>query len=162
MTSETGPGRAYLDRLLQAFEGEIKGETYFADLAPHFDEPGTDTKLALLSQLERRTAETLRPLIERHGLPARDETTLRPLTAPMVADHGAETWTGYMARMVKDFSHYVDEFRALEAKGPAEDRPALARLTRHEECIIEFAQAELAGEPDSTAPIREYLEARDV
>jgi hypothetical protein len=159
MANEAQPERAYLDRLLQAFEGEIKGETYFADLAPHFDEPGTAGKLALLSRLERCTAETLRPLIERHGLPVRDEATLRPQAAPMVADHGAESWTGYMARMVKDFSPYVNEFCALETKGPAEDRAALARLTRHEECIIEFAQAELAGEPDATAPIREYLEA---
>ncbi len=159
MADETKPNRAYLDRLLQAFEGEIRGETYFADLAPHFDEPGTGGKLALLSQLERRTAETLRPLIERHGLPVRDENALRPQAAPMVADHGAESWTGYMTRMIKDFSPYVDEFQALEAKGPSEDRPALARLTRHEECIIEFAKAELAGEPDSTAPIRKYLEA---
>ena len=154
-------GKSYEQRLLEAFEGEIKGETYFADLAPHFDEPGTDGKLALLSRLERRTAETLRPLIERHGLPVRDEAMLQPQAAPMVAGHGAESWTGYMARMVKDFSPYVDEFRALEAKGPAEDRAALARLTRHEECIIEFAQAELAGDPDSTAPIREYLDADD-
>jgi len=162
MADETKPDSAYLDRLLQAFEGEIKGETYFADLAPYFDEPGADGKLALLSQLERRTAETLRPLIERHGLPVRDEATLRPQTAPMVVDHGAESWIGYMARMIKDFSPYVDEFQALEMKGPTKDRPALARLARHEVCIIEFAKAELAGDPDSTAPIREYLEAEEV
>lgn len=159
MADQTKPERAYLERLLQAFEGEITGETYFADLAPHFDEPGSHAKLAMLSRLERRTAETLRPLIERHGLPVRDEAALRPLAAAWVADHGAESWAGYMARMIEDFSPYVDEFRALETKAPAEDGPALARLTRHEECIIEFATAELAGEPDSTAPIREFLEA---
>ena len=158
MAEDSKPDGGWLDRLLRAFEEEIVGETYYADLVGHFDEPGAGEKLALLSQIERRTAEVLRPLIERHGLVARDEAALKALAAPKVAEHGAGSWTAYMTRMVRDFPAYVAEFEGLEENAPEADRAALALLTRHEVAAIEFAELELAGDPDSLAPIREYLE----
>ncbi len=152
-------GKSYEERLLQAYEEEIVGEAYYAGLATHFDEPGAGEKLALLAQIERQTAALLRPLIERHGLPARDEAALEPLAQPLVAEDGASNWAGYMARMVRVLPGYIADFKALETEGPEEDRPALALLTRHEVAAIEFAEKELAGDPDSLAPIRDYLEA---
>lgn len=41
---------------------------------------------------------------------------------------------------------------------PAADLPALKRLTCHEVVTIDFANEEIAGDPDSLASIREYLD----
>ena len=53
---------------------------------------------------------------------------------------------------------YVEMFEALERMAPADDRPALEVLTRHEVVAIDFAERELAGDADSVAPLRAYLD----
>jgi len=40
---------------------------------------------------------------------------------------------------------------------PIEDLTALSVLTDHEIAVIDFAKRELAGDPDSTAPLYLYL-----
>jgi dimethylamine/trimethylamine dehydrogenase len=158
MTDGTRPKQTYLDRLLRAFEEEIGGEAYYAGLAAHFDEPGAGEKLDLLAQIERRTAEILHPLIERYGLVARDDATIKALGAAKVAEHGAGSWSDYMTWMVRGLPVFVSEFEELEDGAPEADRAALALLTRHEVAAIEFAERELGGDPDAVAPIRAYLE----
>jgi hypothetical protein len=41
---------------------------------------------------------------------------------------------------------------------PEGDLYALNTLTAHEVVAIEFAEKELAGDPDSVAPLRRYLQ----
>ncbi|MCP4390891.1 MAG: hypothetical protein GY802_21525, partial [Gammaproteobacteria bacterium] len=53
---------------------------------------------------------------------------------------------------------YLDDFKALEQMAPAEDLPALERLTEHEVVVIDFAKKELAGDADSLAALLQYLE----
>ncbi len=53
---------------------------------------------------------------------------------------------------------YLDEFEALERLAPDDDMPALKLLTHHEVVAIDFADKEIAGDPDSLASIREYLD----
>ena len=43
-------------------------------------------------------------------------------------------------------------------RSPEDDMPALKRLTQHEVVAIDFANKEVAGDPDSLASIREYLD----
>ena len=52
---------------------------------------------------------------------------------------------------------YIDDFERLERMAPEEDIPALKILTEHEVVAIEFANREIAGDPDSVAPLRRYL-----
>ena len=59
--------------------------------------------------------------------------------------------------MVERYPGYLDEFKDLEAMAPAEDLPALQKLTEHEVIVIEFAQRELQGCADSTLPLLKYL-----
>ncbi|MCP4301396.1 MAG: hypothetical protein GY783_12480, partial [Gammaproteobacteria bacterium] len=74
-----------------------------------------------------------------------------------VADHQHYSWHEFMTYIVDRYPGYLDDFKALEGMAPPEDLPALERLTEHEVVVIEFAQKELAGEPDSTAPLLSYL-----
>jgi len=40
---------------------------------------------------------------------------------------------------------------------PVADLPALETLTEHEVAVIDFAKLEIAGDPNSTAPLLQYL-----
>jgi dimethylamine/trimethylamine dehydrogenase len=60
--------------------------------------------------------------------------------------------------MAGRYPAYLDEFEALERLAPEDDMPALKLLTHHEVVAIDFADKEIAGDPDSLASIREYLD----
>lgn len=156
--TETDRLDTYRKTLLDYYEEEIMGEAYFDALAEHFDGEGERDKLRLLARVERRAAEVVAPLLHKHGLKARDEPVLKLLGEADVATHQDYGWQELMAYMVERFPGYIDEFEALERLAPEADLPALKLLTRHEVVTIEFAGKEVAGEADSTAPLRRYLE----
>lgn len=156
--TETSRLDRYRKTLLVYYEEEIMGEAYFNALAEHFDGEGERDKLRLLARVERRAADVVQPLLHEHGLTARDEAVLESLGEADVAAHQDYDWHELMAYMVARFPGYVDDFEALERLAPEADRPALKLLTRHEVAAIEFAGRELAGDADSAAPLRRYLE----
>ena len=147
----------YLETLLRYYEEEIMGEAYFRGLADHIGGPRERDKLALLAAVERRAAEAVQPLLQKHGLRSREESLLKSLGLADVERHRHFSWGELMAHMAESYPAYIDEFEALERLAPEADRPALERLTQHEVVTIEFAEKEIAGEPDSLTPLRAYL-----
>jgi dimethylamine/trimethylamine dehydrogenase len=148
----------YLETLLQYYEEEVMGEAYFYGLADHIGGAVEREKLALLAEVERRAADMVRPLLKKHGLVARDESVLKALGEADVERHRHYSWMELMAYMAGRYPAYLDEFEALERLAPEDDRPALKLLTDHEVVAIDFANKEIAGDPDSLASIREYLD----
>lgn len=147
----------YRETLLLYYEEEVMGEAYFAELSKHFDEPGAAAKLRLLAAVEGRAALAVQPLLARHGLVPRDPAVLAAIGATQVADHRDLTWPAFLDHMATRYPAYIEEFEALERLAPAEDLPALEILTAHEHAAIEFANREIAGRPDSTAPLAAYI-----
>ncbi len=152
----------YLTTLLEYFEEEIEGEAYFYALADHFDGEGEREKLVLMAKVERRAAEAVRPLVDKHGLAPRDESVLKTLGRAGVGRHENFSWGQLMEYISIRYPGYVDDFERLERIAPEDDLPALKILTLHEVAAIEFANREIAGDPDSLAPLREYLESLSV
>ncbi len=148
----------YLETLLKYYEDEVMGEAYFYGLADHIGGVVEREKLALLAEVERRAADVVRPLLEKHGLVPRDESVLKALGEADVERHRHYSWMELMAYMAGRYPAYLDEFEALERLAPEDDMPALKLLTHHEVVAIDFADKEIAGDPDSLASIREYLE----
>ncbi len=148
----------YLKTLLLYYEEEIKGEAHFYALADHFDEAAEREKLALLAVIERRAADVVRPLVDKHGLVPRDDAVLKALGEASVGRHQHFSWRELMTYITVRFPAYLDEFDALEKMAPADDLPLLKQLTLHETVTIDFAYKEIAGDPDSTAPLRRYLD----
>ncbi len=148
----------YLKTLLEYYEEEVMGVAYFHGLAEHIGGAAERAKLVLLAEVERRAAEVVRPLLDRHGLVPRDESVLKALGAAHVETHRGYSWTEFVAYMAARYPAYLDEFEALERLAPEDDLPALKVLTDHEVVAIEFANKEIAGDPDSLAPLREYLD----
>ena len=157
MVTQAGADSKYLDTLLLYFEEEIMGEAYFYGLTNHFAKPHERAKLALLAQVERYAAEAVRPLLEKHGLVPRTDLQLKPLGEAWIKRRGHFDWDELMTDMSVRYPGYVDQFEALERMAPEEDLHALKILTDHEVAAIEFANREVAGAPDSLAPIRRYL-----
>ena len=144
----------YLKTLLSYYEEEIEGEAYFYGLVDHFEE---QDKLTVLARVERRAAESVVPLLEKYKLVPRDESELKTRGEGQVQRHASFDWLEFMTYMVNRLSLIHICFTALERMAPEEDLCALNVLTDHEVAAIEFAKRELAGDPDSLAPLYDYL-----
>jgi len=147
----------YLKTLLLYYEEEIMGEAYFYGMADHFDGAAEREKLAVLAKVERRAADVVRPLVDKHGLVPRDASVLKALGEGAIGRHRHFTWRELMTHITVRFPAYLDEFAALEKMAPEDDLPLLKQLTHHEVVTIDFAHKEIAGDPDSVAPLRHYL-----
>jgi dimethylamine/trimethylamine dehydrogenase len=145
----------YRETLLSYYEAEVSGETYFYGLIDHF---GETEKLTMLARVERRAAESVVPLLEKYNLIPRDETELKIVGQGHAERNEHFTWRDFMTYMVTRYQGYLDDFDGLENMAPEEDLYALKILTEHEVVAIEFAEKELAGDPDSLAPLRGYLQ----
>ena len=144
----------YLKTLLSYYEEEIEGEAYFYGLVDHFEE---QEKLTVLARVERRAATSVVPLLEKYDLIPRDASELKTRGESYVGRHASFDWFEFMTYIVKRYPDYLEDFTALKRMAPEEDLYALNILTDHEVAAIEFAKRELAGDPDSLAPLYDYL-----
>ena len=144
----------YLRTLLSYYKEEIEGEAYFYGLVDHFEERD---KLTVLARVERRAAESVVPLLEKYKLVPRDASELKTRGVGHVQRHASFDWLEFMTYMLNRYPGYLEEFTTLERMAPEEDLYALKKLTNHEVAAIEFAKRELAGDPDSLAPLCDYL-----
>ena len=151
------PPDDYLGTLLLYFEEEIMGEAYFYGMAERFEDSVQKQKLTILAEMERYTAEAVRPLLVKHRLVARPDSILHELGREQVDASASLGWSGFVDYMVKRYPEYMPEFYALEAMAPVEDVKQLKILTQHEVAAIDFAQKEQAGDPDSIRPLLDYL-----
>ena len=149
---------AYLKTLLLYYEEEVMGEAYFYALADQFDGTAEREKLALLAAVERRAADVVRPLVDKYDLVPRDDAVLKALGEASVGRHQHFSWRELMTYITVRFPAYLDEFDALEKMAPADDLLVLKQLTYHEVVTIDFAHKEIAGDPDSVAPLRRYMD----
>ncbi|MBX2867408.1 MAG: hypothetical protein KTR18_01945 [Acidiferrobacterales bacterium] len=146
--------KKYLDTLLQYYEEEISGEAYLYDLINHFAEK---EKLTLLAKVERHAAIAVAPLLTKYKLVPRAEDKLTEEGLEHVAPHAAMEWRVFGQYMADRYPRYLDDFAELENMAPHEDRTLLQFLTSHEVAAIEFARRELENDPESCAPLSQYL-----
>jgi dimethylamine/trimethylamine dehydrogenase len=158
MTQPQTASAIYLKTLLQYYEEEASAVTYFNGLAEHIDGGAARGKLRLMAAVERRAADAVLPLLEKYGLVPRDDTVLEALGETHIEQHQNYSWAEFVKYMIARYPAYIDDFEGLESLAPEADLPALKLLTHHEVLTIEFAHKEAAGDPDSTAPLREYLD----
>jgi hypothetical protein len=146
----------YLDTLLLYYEEEIAGEAYFRAMAAKFTVSDQRDKMILLAEVEAHAAKGVAPLLEKYALVPRNVEELRRL-GQGEAEADTNSYAESLVQMQQTYPGYVDDFLALEALGPAEDRERLAFLTGHEYAALEFLALEARGVADSVAPLRAYL-----
>ena len=149
--------KAYLETLQLYYEEEIEGEAYFAAVAERLSDPAHKEAFTLLSKVETFTAAAMLPLIEKYGLTPRPVSELHVSGQKQAASEVID-WDTLIAKMRQTFPGYIVDFERLEAMAPAtEDLTGLRIATAHEVAAVDFLNREAASDPDSTAPLRQFL-----
>lgn len=151
------PSPDYLETLTRYYEEEVEGEAYFYAIAERLSDPDERQKMRMVAEVETYAAAAVAPLLDKYGLSPQSAEALRASGRRMAAEQPGD-FNHFLQKWRKEFPGYIDEFEALEAMAPPEDVPVLKILTDHEHAAIAFLEKEAAGEPDSTAPMRRYLE----
>ena len=152
----TQPTQKYLDTLTRYYEEEIEGEAYFYAIAERLTDPEEQRKMRLVAEVETYAAAAVVPLLEKYALTPNPHEDLLATGRKQAADSPGD-FLHFMRKWREEFPGYIDDFEGLEAMAPPEDVPLLKILTDHEHAAIAFLEKELAGEPDSTAPMEQYL-----
>jgi hypothetical protein len=151
------PEQSYFEALLKAYEGEIAGEVYFKTLSGMFTEPTYSQNLLLLAAVEQRTSLALQPLINRHRIEPSYRAELVAVGNSWVTERAFRHWQDLINNMTTHYPGYIEKFKALEAAGPIEDKPALKILVEHEIALLDFAECEKAGDTNSLARVQSFL-----
>ncbi len=130
----------YTTLVLEAYEDEVAGATYFDGLALKY--PQQSNFFHQCAALERATANRLVELLRKYQLTPSAQTTLEARGALQARMEAASDCRTLMRQAVDTYARYVTQFKALEAIGPAEDQPILAALTAHEVQLIEWMRRE--------------------
>lgn len=145
----------YLETLRDYYEEEVSGEAWYRALADLFTGERR-AKMLLLAQVERHTADIVRPLIDRYGITTKSNDALIEEGRREARD-GSQDWDELISYMRDVFPQYIVDFETLEGLAPRRDLAILQRMTRHEHVAIEFLEGEAAGDPDSCAPLEAFL-----
>jgi hypothetical protein len=130
----------YKSLILEAYEDEVAGAAYFDGVALLY--PEHSSFLQRCAALERETANRLIVLLRKYQLTPSAQAALEQRGTGDARMAAAGDWNLLMRQSINSYVIYVEEFQALEAMGPAEDRPILAALTAHEVQLIEWMQTE--------------------
>jgi amino-acid N-acetyltransferase len=152
----------YTAAVLEAYEDEVAGAAYFDALASVY--PRKAAFFRKCAALERATAIELGALIGKYQLTPQSRAALEERGARDTRADGVMHWRELMQQSIRSYARYVDEFRALEAIGPAEDQPVLAALTAHEVRLIEWLREEVgsSGFPVRAATAADAAAIRDL
>lgn len=149
----------YLERVTEAYQGEVFGEAIFAAMAARADDPEAVYKWRVLGRLEAETKERLKPLVAALGGEVREDPAGVEKGARLAEKWSQQSWGEIMGWFQAELPKYVRFFEKLEADARAEDRELLARVTAHEVALEEFAALEVAGRVnESLEPVLALLD----
>lgn len=149
----------YAAAIVLAYEEEISGEAFFQHLASFYSARQRQAML-LLAEVERLTAISARPLIERHGLTTADPVALHIQGKASAEALRGTSWDALISGMVRNYPAFVLEFEQIERLAPAADRVLTRVLIEHEVAAVEFAELEAAGDGQSLRPLEAFIAAR--
>ncbi len=152
--AKTTASKEYLRLLLQYYEEEISGIAYFTALSKYL---GKENLFILLAEIEVLAGETIEPLLLKYSLNPRPKAVLEDIGKLHAKDHINLKWGGFIDHIINHYPKYLDEFDELSAMAPIEDKATLNMLTQHEIATIDFARMEKSSMPNSTEPLRRYI-----
>jgi len=136
------------------YQGEVLGEAFFAACVALERDAERRRKWTALLQLESETKARLRPFLLRLGLSiAQDDVSTR--VAELTRDFASKPWRKHMEEIADITDFYLNEFRAIEAAAPDDERDMARAMIAHETAINRFARLELAG--DTEHSLREVV-----
>lgn len=141
----------YDDLLVWAYVGEVWGERMLERMLQ--DDTFSDERdhLRLLLALESRTRQSLEAVVSARGLSADTSTALQE--ADDYADGLArnQDWDAFMRETLEIATSALPKFQQMCDLGPEAEKGALNETVQHEEAVIRYSSARLAGQPDVAA-----------
>jgi hypothetical protein len=148
----------YEDLLLSAFEGERFGEAFFATMLAAERDPARRDKLAILQEIEGRTARSLEALARDAGIPIGDGADARRAGEELGTGAASGGWDTFAKGLNDALPDFLASFVRCRSLAPDPNHPALVALIAHEQAIATFASLECAGKGDiSLAPLQWYV-----
>lgn len=111
--------------------------------------------LQLLYDIERITADALKPLVLRYAVPVTEGDAERD--GLRIADELAgQPWKAMWSEVIRLADDYLGDFKLLAAVLHGDDAIVGRQVVEHEEALIEFAHREINDSDDALAPLQEY------
>ena len=148
----------FLEFLEGVYSGEIFGEAFFAAMAEARDDAEEARKLRMLEQLERETGALVRAALRQAGSSPEPDPAQAEQGRAAGAGLGKAPWPDLLTAMRPELVRFVEEFRSSEALAPPGEEALAQHVTRHEQALLDFVDAELAADgSDSLASVRAIL-----
>jgi hypothetical protein len=148
----------YLQELVAAYQGEVRGEATFLSLAEHATAAEEIGTWRVLARLEAATRQRLLPLMEKYGLNTTPDEDQRRLGQERGKARAAAGFAATIKSMTETLPRFLALYARLEAEGPPEDRAELSFLNAHEVALHDFATRALAdGGRDALRSVRTLL-----
>jgi hypothetical protein len=129
---------------IKAYQGEVLGEALFGRMADQIEDEERKTKMRVLTELERRTKESVAPALERAGLSTEpDPESLR--TAEALSAAASTPWKDLLATFEPITAQFCAMYRRIGELDPSETETSQL-LVAHELALRAFARAEIAGD----------------
>ena len=141
---------AYVDYLESCYQGEIFGEAFMAAMAAERNDAAEVRKLRTLEQLEHETKELLARALRDAGRAADAHPDQVEQGRAIGGQLGRSDWKELMAAMRPELVRFVGEYREAEALAPAGQEGLVRHITAHEQALLDFVDAELAGAPEDS------------
>lgn len=148
----------YPDGILQAYKGELIGESVYRQLAMQCADPVQQAKLAAIADVERLTHERLKPIALRLAIELADTDWL-PVVERRVKELAPLAWPEFIDKASCDWPPYIARFEALKPLAPTCDHATIQMLIDHEVALVEFVREEQTGggAASSMRPLHVYL-----
>lgn len=156
---DAAPSPSEFARLLAwAYRGEMRGESMFGTLAHSWAAEPHAEKLRKLTELERRMAAALLPLLQEYSVDGGDDDRSRRTGRDNGAELAGNSWESFLTQFGPATTEALEKYHRLSRLAPDHENVALKQLIAHEEALRAFAQAELKGDDQhSLAAVADVL-----
>lgn len=133
-------------RLCGWYTGELGGEAFFEAMAVAAGNNDEASKWRVLARLELRMGERLATALTARGIEPPDAGERPTSLLEQATALASKGWLDIMADLEAPIETFVTRIRAEAAQAPADGTAIAAEYLAHEEALMAFVTAELAGE----------------
>jgi hypothetical protein len=137
---------AYLEGVMELYQGEVGGEALFSVMAALATDPLRRHQFSVMLQFESETKVRLRPFLARLGLPLAEDERMRASARERGAHYAALPWAEFLAEFHASIGRYIADYEAIERLGPPSDQAVLHSMVEHEQAFLWYLERELAGD----------------
>ena len=150
----------YLQRVSDAYEGEITGQVFFSTMATHHpDDAYARRVFLLLNRLEQQTGEILQAVLVRHGAPVPQRDKAATIGRCVAVAMSGLPWDQLVAAMTKRIGPAVVRYDLLAVEAPQSDAAEIGLLADHEHALEAFVTFRPARSYEALVPVIRCLRA---